>query len=137
MKRAVVVRLCLSVMVGLLAGQCLAAEKLSGVKGMEARCAKYFTDAKSIKQCMRDERRATMDIYDLIDELGDAGKPMKEASTSKEFENEAVQKGKYFAACATMFELHKDRVDCYRSGVQAYQEKMKARLSGKAPFAEP
>lgn len=126
-----------AVLLVLLVGQSIAADEQGGVKGIEARCAKYYTDAKARKSCVRDERRATMDIYDLIDELNDAGKPMKQASSSKEYSNEAVQRGKYFAACAILFELHKDRVECYRAGVKSYQEQINSRLAGKPPFAKP
>jgi hypothetical protein len=120
----------------LFAGQGVAAEKGSGMKDIEVRCEKYFKDEESRKKCMRNERRAAMDIYDLSEELKDEGKPLNTSPSSKEYDNAAVQRGKYFGACATLFELHMDRMACYHDGLEKYQERVNARMAGKEPFAE-
>lgn len=111
-------------------------KKSSGMKDIEVRCEQYFKDEKASKKCMREERRAAMDIFELSEELKDEGKSMRTAPSSQEYDNEAVQRGKYFGACATLFHLHKDRMACYHEGVEKYQERINARLAGKDPFSQ-
>lgn len=114
----------------------ISGEKGDGMESIIKRCEKYFTDKDADKKCKRDERRAAMDIYDLVEDLKDKGKPMRESASSKEFSEEAVLRGKYFSACAILFELHKDQVDCYQEGIKQYQERIERRLAGNTPFSE-